>query len=55
MTVYKAISLAGGVSERGSSKAKVVRIVDGHRKEVKVKPTDLLLPEDTIVVGERFF
>lgn len=55
MTVYKAISLAGGVNERGSSKAKVVRIVEGRRKEVKVKPTDLLLPEDTIVVPERFF
>jgi polysaccharide export outer membrane protein len=55
MTVYKAISLAGGVTERGSSKAKVVRIVDGRRKELKAKPTDLLLPEDTIVVGERFF
>jgi len=55
MTVYKAISLAGGVSERGSSKAKIVRIVEGRRKELKVKPTDLLLPEDTVVVPERFF
>jgi polysaccharide export outer membrane protein len=55
MTVYKAISLAGGVAERGSSKAKLVRIVDGKRKELKVKPTDLLLPEDTLVVPERFF
>lgn len=55
MTVYKAISLAGGVGERGSSKAKVVRIVEGKRKELRVKPTDLLLPEDTIVVPERFF
>jgi polysaccharide export outer membrane protein len=55
MTVYKAISLAGGVSERGSSKPKVVRIMDGRRKEFKAKPTDLLLPEDTIVVSERFF
>jgi polysaccharide export outer membrane protein len=55
MTVYKAISLAGGVSERGSSKARLVRIVDGKRKELKVKPTDLLLPEDTLVVPERFF
>ena len=55
MTVYKAISLAGGVTERGSSKPKVVRIVDGRRREFKVKPTDLLLPEDTIVVSERFF
>jgi polysaccharide export outer membrane protein len=55
MTVYKAISLAGGVTERGSSKPKVVRIVEGKRKELKVNPTDLLLPEDTIAVSERFF
>ena len=55
MSVYKAISLAGGVTERGASKAKIVRIVEGKRKELKVKPTDLLLPEDTIVVPERFF
>jgi polysaccharide export outer membrane protein len=55
MSVYKAISLAGGVTERGSSKAKVVRIVEGRRKEIKVEPIDLLLPEDTIIVPERFF
>lgn len=55
MTVYKAISLAGGVGERGSSKARIVRIVEGRRKELKAKSTDLLLPEDTVVVPERFF
>jgi hypothetical protein len=32
-----------------------VRIVDGKKVEKKAKPTDLVLPEDTIVVPERFF
>jgi polysaccharide export outer membrane protein len=55
MTVYQALSLAGGISERGSSKIKVVRIVEGKRKEIKAGPTDPIMPEDTIVVPERFF
>ncbi len=55
ITVYKALSLAGGVTDRGSSKAKIVRIVEGRRKEFKARPTDLLQPEDTLVVSERFF
>ena len=56
LTVYQALNLAGGVTERGSSKGvKIVRIVDGKRKELKVKPTDVVQPEDTIVIPERFF
>lgn len=55
MTVYKALALAGGVTDRGSSKAKIVRIVEGKKKELKAKPIDVLQPEDTIVVPERFF
>lgn len=55
MTVYKALALAGGVTDRGSSRAKIVRIVEGKKKEFKAKPTDVLQPEDTIVVPERFF
>jgi polysaccharide export outer membrane protein len=55
-TVYQALALAGGVSDRGSAGGvKIVRLQDGKRKELKVKPTDLVLPEDTIVVPERFF
>jgi len=55
LTVYQAVSLAGGISERGSSKVKIVRIVGGKRREIKAKPTDPVLPEDTLVVPERFF
>ena len=56
MTVLQALTLAGGATERGSQgRTKVVRIVDGKKVEKKLKATDLVLPEDTLVVPERFF
>jgi polysaccharide export outer membrane protein len=56
MTVFQALTLAGGVTEKGSQKAKVLSMVDGKQVEVKnLKMTDLLQPEDTIKVPERFF
>jgi len=55
LTVNRLLSLAGGVNERGSSKIKLVRIVDGKRHELRVQPTDLVQPEDTLIVPERFF
>jgi len=56
MTVLQALTLAGGVTERGSAgRTKVIRIVDGKKVEKKVKPTDLVQPEDTLSVPERFF
>ncbi len=55
-TLMQALISAGGASERGSAKrAKVLRIVNGKRVEVKLKPEDYLQPEDTVVVPERFF
>ena len=56
MTVMQALTLAGGATERGSGgRTKVIRIVDGKKVERKAKPTELVLPEDTLVVPERFF
>jgi polysaccharide export outer membrane protein len=56
MTVLQALTLAGGVTERGSQgRTKVIRIVDGKKVEKKVKATDLVLPEDSLIVPERFF
>jgi polysaccharide export outer membrane protein len=56
MTVLQALTLAGGATERGSGgRTKVIRIVDGKKIERKVKATELVLPEDTLVVPERFF
>jgi polysaccharide export outer membrane protein len=56
MTVLQALTLAGGVSARGSEgRTKVIRIEDGQKTERKVKPTDVLEPEDRLEVPERFF
>ncbi len=55
-TVLQALSLAGGITDRGStSRIRIVRIVKGEKKEFKVKLTDVVQPGDTIIVGERFF
>ena len=56
MTVMQALMLAGGVTERGSQgRTKVIRVVDGKKVEKKLKATDIVQPEDTLVVPERFF
>jgi polysaccharide biosynthesis/export protein len=56
MTVLQVLSLAGGISERGSdSRIQILRTVDGKKKEIKAKLTDIVEPGDTIVVKERFF
>jgi polysaccharide export outer membrane protein len=55
-TVLQALSLAGGVTERGrTSGLKILRTVDGKEQEVRVKLTDLVKPGDVIMVPERFF
>jgi polysaccharide export outer membrane protein len=56
MTVLQALSLAGGVNEHGAmNRLQVMRIINGTKKELKVKLTDLVRPEDTIIVPQRFF
>jgi polysaccharide export outer membrane protein len=55
-TVLQAISLAGGFSENGSqSRIRILRLVDGEKKEIRVKLDDVVLPGDTIKVPERYF
>jgi polysaccharide biosynthesis/export protein len=56
-TVLQALSLAGGITERGATgRIKVMRIDDkGQQVEVKVKLTDMVRAGDTIMVPERFF
>lgn len=56
-TVLQALSLAGGVSDRGSTgRVYIVRTeADGKKRETKVKLTDVVQPGDTLVVKERFF
>jgi len=56
MTLLQALTVAGGATERGSQgRAKVLRTVEGKKQQVKIKLTDLVQPEDTIIVPERFF
>ena len=55
-TVLQALSLAGGVNERGATgRIKIMRIEKGKQVEVRVKLTDIVRPGDTIMVPERFF
>lgn len=55
-TVLQALSLAGGVSDRGAvGRVQIIRIVDGKKQELRVELTDFVLPRDTIIVPERFF
>jgi polysaccharide biosynthesis/export protein len=56
MTVLQALSLAGGISDRGAEgRIRVTRIVNGERQEVRVTPADPVKAGDTIIVPERFF
>ena len=56
ITVLQALSLAGGVTDRGSTgRVKIIRTVDGKKKEMKAKLTDTVEPGDTLIVAERFF
>lgn len=57
MTVLQVLSLAGGLTDRGSDKrVSILRSVDGKKQEIKgVKLSSLIQPGDTIVVGQRIF
>lgn len=55
-TVLQALSLAGGVNERGATgRIKIVRLEKGKTVDVKAKLTDIVRAGDTIMVPERFF
>lgn len=55
-TVLQALSLAGGVTDRGAmNRIRIVRVVKGEKVEIKVKLTDLVQPGDTIIVPEKYF
>jgi len=55
-TVRQAISLAGGLTEDGSSgRIRVVRTREGKSRELKIKIDDPIQPGDTIVVKAKLF
>jgi polysaccharide export outer membrane protein len=56
MTVLQAISVAGGLNERGSDRGiKIERIVNGLRVRIDAKLTDIVKANDTIEIRPRFF
>ena len=55
-TVLQALSLAGGVTDRGATgRIRVARVVRGSKIELKIKLEDDVRPGDTLIVPERFF
>lgn len=55
LTVQQAIALAGGLTERGSTRGlKIMRKVNGKDVEVSVGMQELVRPNDTILVRQRF-
>lgn len=55
-TVLQALSLAGGVTDRGATgRIKIVRLEKGKKLEIRVKLDTIVRPGDTIIVPERFF
>jgi polysaccharide biosynthesis/export protein len=56
LTVFQLLALAGGATERGAEKrARLARLQNGRRIDVRARPADVVLPEDTLHVPERFF
>jgi polysaccharide export outer membrane protein len=56
MTVRQMIALAGGVTERGSTRRiQILRQVDGVETTISADLKDQVQPGDTIVVRERLF
>ena len=44
------------LTEHGAmGRVQIIRIVKGQKRELKVKETDRVQPEDTIIVPQRFF
>lgn len=56
-TVLKAITTAGGLTERAASikRVKILREVGGEKQRIAVQATDRVKPQDTIIVPESFF
>jgi polysaccharide export outer membrane protein len=56
LTLRKAVSLAGGFTDRASStKMSVIRETDVQRKPVPIKLDDSVYPGDTVTIEQGFF
>lgn len=55
-TVIQALALAGGLTDRGSTRRiRIVHQSDPRKRQIKVKLSQIVQPSDTIVVGEGLF
>ena len=56
LTIHKAITMAGGFTDKAAKRStKVLRVVNGKEQTIEVSLDSLVLPEDIIVVPQRFF
>ena len=56
LTVHKAITMAGGFTDKAAkTSTKVLRSINGQEHTVEVTLDAPVLPEDIIVVPQRFF
>jgi polysaccharide export outer membrane protein len=56
LTVHKAVTMAGGFTDKAAKNStKVLRIINGEEHTIEASLDALLLPEDIIVVPQRFF
>ena len=53
MTVFQAVSLAGGANEKGSNRYSIRRLIKGEMKEIDAKAEDLVLAGDQVNVKRR--
>jgi polysaccharide export outer membrane protein len=56
MTVRQVLALAGGVTDRGSTgRIQIIRKIEGQDRTISANLQDVVQPNDTIIVRERFF
>ena len=56
LTVLKAVTLAGGFTEKASTgRIKIKRLTEKHEETLSVELADSVLPDDIIVVPQSFF
>jgi polysaccharide export outer membrane protein len=53
MTVFQAVAAAGGITEKGSNRFSIRRLVNGQMKETDAKAEDVLQPGDQVNVRPR--
>lgn len=56
LTLHKAVTMAGGFTDKAStSRAKVIRKVEGREQVISLDLHDVICPDDIIVVPRSFF